>query len=231
MAADHKPLGNEITIGGDLVGYHVGSGEKAVIVCYEVFGMNEGRLKLICDQLAHAGFQVLMPDFERNDPFDGNWPNFNAWLLKTPWSKVHDDLVTKVLPFLKGHGAKTFGILGFCWGNWVVFHASGEISEIKAGASAHPSAVRICQTFEENLDQIVDKIHIPNLVLSAVNDPESVKPGGVYSEKLSKVGGEIFEYKDQNHGWVTRGDLNDPQVEAAVKDSTQKIISFFTKHI
>jgi len=230
LSDTHQPNGKEFNI-GDLPVYHVGTGEKAIVVCYDAFGMTSGRIKLICDQLAHAGFQAILPDFLRNDPFNGDWDNFMPWLLRTPWSKVRDDLANKVFPFLKEHGAKTFGIVGFCWGNWVVFHASAEFPEIKAGASAHPSAVQACEKFGENLDEIIDKIKVPQLVLAAGNDLDSIKPGGVYAEKLKQHGGEFYEYKDQNHGWVNRGDLNDPKVEAAVKDATEKIINIFKKHL
>uniref|UniRef100_A0A6B2LG48 Dienelactone hydrolase domain-containing protein n=1 Tax=Arcella intermedia TaxID=1963864 RepID=A0A6B2LG48_9EUKA len=211
--------------------YHVGTGEKAVIVVYEVFGMESGRVKLISDQLAHHGFQVILPDFFRSDIFSGDWNNFKPWLFKFPWPKVKEDLQSKVLPFLHANGAKCIGMVGFCWGNWVVFHACAELGDIKAGASAHPSAVKACEHFGEDVGEIIKEIHVPNLVLTAGNDPDSIKPGGVHAENLKKSGGEVDEYKEQNHGWVTRGDLSDPKVEAAVKDATDKIIAFFKRHL
>eukprot|EP01123_Difflugia_compressa_P003182 TRINITY_DN14063_c0_g1_i1.p1 TRINITY_DN14063_c0_g1~~TRINITY_DN14063_c0_g1_i1.p1 ORF type:complete len:261 (-),score=41.81 TRINITY_DN14063_c0_g1_i1:15-761(-) len=231
LVSDHKPHGKHIILGSDLNTYHVGSGERAVIVCYEVFGMDCGRLRLICDQLAHEGFNVVMPDFYRNNVFDGDWGKLPNWLNETPWSKVSADLEERVYPFLQQQGVKKIGILGFCWGNWVVFHASAT-GRISAGASAHPSSIKISETLQEDYIGLLNQIKVPQLVLSAGNDSADLKDGGVYAEILKKIPGtQTDDYSNQTHGWVTRGDLNNEEIKQGVLKATNQIIQFFKKYV
>jgi len=231
IAPTYEPQGKIHNL-GDLRVYHVGSGPRAVVLGYEVFGLDGGRYKLVSDQLSDAGFNVVIPDFQR-EIFSGDWETFGPWAQKnSQWSSVEKDLYEKVIPFLEQHGAKKFGVLGFCWGNWLVFHASTS-GKFSAGASAHPSAIRLSQILGEDLPEIVHNIKCPQLIFSAGNDPAELKPGGVYAEEIkSKFGSsEIAEYKTMNHGWVTRGDLTDAEVAKSVKESVLHIISFFEKHL
>jgi len=231
IAATYVPRGKHHNL-GDLPVYHIGSGPRAVILCYEVFGLDGGRFRLVSDQLSDAGFNVVLPDFNRTDFFSGDWSTFGDWLKKTPWSKVESDINDKVIPFLEQQGAKKFGILGYCWGNWVVFHASTS-GKFSAGVSAHPSAVRISEMLGENLLEMVHNIKCPQLIMSAVNDSADLKPGGKYAEEIKKNFGtsEIVEYKTMNHGWVTRGELTNEDVAKCVKESVLHTISFFEKHL
>eukprot|EP01031_Cornospumella_fuschlensis_P044955 gene44955-54987_t len=52
---------------GDLPVYVVGSREskRAVIVGYDIYGFEGGRIRNICDEIAAAGFLVVLPDFFR----------------------------------------------------------------------------------------------------------------------------------------------------------------------
>jgi len=138
----YKAKGTEFTTDG-LLAYHVGSGEKGIIVCYEPFGFNGGRFRQICDDLADCGFNVFMPGFFGNDTIDPDKPfdmsKMQGLFTVSTWSKIQGD-VDKAMKYLKTKGATKFGILGFCWGNWVVFHACGS-GQFSAGVSAHPSTV------------------------------------------------------------------------------------------
>jgi len=51
---DYKPRGS-ITNRGDLPIYVVGSGSKAIIWNYDIFGFDSGRTKQLCDIVADAG--------------------------------------------------------------------------------------------------------------------------------------------------------------------------------
>uniref|UniRef100_A0A6B2LGN7 Dienelactone hydrolase domain-containing protein n=1 Tax=Arcella intermedia TaxID=1963864 RepID=A0A6B2LGN7_9EUKA len=185
---------------------------------------------MICDQLAYAGFNVYLPDFQRGDPFNGDWPTFKPWVSKTPWSKVNADLQV-LTHHLKQNGAASIGIMGFCWGSWVVFHASAS-ADIKAGICVHPAIVKLSELFEENLDELVDHVKAPQLILNAGNDSDLFKEGGKYAVKLKERGlCEVVDYPDMTHGWVPRGNLSDPAVEAAVIDVTNRVIEYFQKHL
>jgi len=234
LAATYKFRGTNQIL-DDLPYYHVGTGDKAIIVVYEVYGSDGGRMRLICDQLADVGFNVVMPDFYRGD----NWPEgadfakFGEWVIKFPWSKLEKDIFEKIVPFLEKQGVKKFGSIGFCWGAWVVFHASAS-EKFYAGVSAHPS-VRVAGMLGENELELTKAIKCPQLLMPAGNDPENVKKGGDHIVELKKKSFgdkcEVVEFSDQNHGWLPRGDINKPEVAKGVKEGMEQAILFFQKHL
>ena len=55
----YTPKGTVSTLpDSDLPCYEVGSGDKAVIVCYDIFGIDAGRNKGICDEVNKTCFFV-----------------------------------------------------------------------------------------------------------------------------------------------------------------------------
>mmetsp|Transcript_14414 Transcript_14414/g.12229 ORF Transcript_14414/g.12229 Transcript_14414/m.12229 type:complete len:104 (+) Transcript_14414:41-352(+) len=68
LAANYKSKGNEDKF-GDLPVYLNGKGDKWIIVTYDIFGFDGGRTRLICDQLAGLGYNVILPDFYKGKPF------------------------------------------------------------------------------------------------------------------------------------------------------------------
>lgn len=59
----YQPKGNVENYKG-LPIYSVGTpGGPAIIVSYDIFGLDGGRTKLVCDQFSEAGFFVVLPDY------------------------------------------------------------------------------------------------------------------------------------------------------------------------
>jgi len=224
--------GTEFKLNNEQLVYHSGSGTKGIIVGYEPFGFNGGRFRQICDEIAAAGFNVLMPAFfgdEHIDPDNPDWGKMTTMFNNTPWTKV-EKILTMSVDYLKSKGATKFGVLGFCWGNWLVFHACGS-DHFSCGVSAHPSAVFCCSNFKENIDELVAKIKSPQLVMPAGNDPPEMKEGGKFHQVLKAKGSVFKDFPNEKHGWVTRGDLNNPTTVAAVKEAIKLTIEFFNKHM
>lgn len=68
----HAYAGNgSVQSAGDLPLYVSGSGKKAVVVIYDIFGFCEpptnGNIRRNCDKLADEGFMAVMPDFFRGN--------------------------------------------------------------------------------------------------------------------------------------------------------------------
>ena len=42
---------------------------------------------------------------------------------------------------------------------------------------------------------------------------------------------EIVTFPDQKHGWTTRGDMSDPNVDRDVKKALNLALGFFTKYM
>lgn len=172
---------------------------------YDIFGFDSGRTRLICDQVAAAGYTVALPDLFRGEkaslgPQGIVWPggSMNAWLGKyPPATTVLPDIFDKVIPFLKGkHGATKVGLLGFCYGAFVCFAASAN-SGISCCATAHPSlglvgsVALMClrlslgltpkrplpqaELYGGSVTELVSSVKCPQLVLPASNDADIVK--------------------------------------------------------
>jgi len=234
LSADYKPQGRQVDLDG-LRCYTNGSGEKSIIVYYDIFGYDSGRTKLICDQIANAGYCVVLPDIYHGDawPADKPMDTLMEWLKNFPWESTIKNDTNKVLEYLKGQGAdKSIGCLGFCAGAFSVFHLC-QMDEVKCGASCHPS-VHLCGLFGETPDGLSGQLKSPQLVYPAGGDPAMYKPGGEVYEVLQKKFGDKFEYKEypeMNHGWVTRGDVSKSEVARDVKLAMEGVMKFFEKYL
>lgn len=214
----------------------VGEGDTAIVHCYDIFGYNAGRTRLMVDQMADAGNLVILPDLYHGD----SWPidkeigmETFAWVKNFQIEKVLADLTDRVLPYLAEKGAKKVGISGTCWGAWVVLNAS-TTGKFSAGVSWHPS-FQICGIFGGSEVEVAGKINTPQLVLPAENDQANVmKDGDVTKAMIAAVGEDKVEHKvyaGTAHGYMTRGDLETESVRVAVKDGMERAIAFFGKYL
>jgi len=226
----YKPRGT-ITNRGDLPIYVVGSGSKAIIWNYDIFGFDSGRTKQLCDIVADAGYLVLLPDWFRGtwqDPFEpAGIPEFLN--RTTQWDKILSDFHALVEPLATERGATTFGSVGTCWGSYPVVRFSA-LPNFNAGVSAHPSHSRLCQAMGVDEKSILEKVGCPQLFMPAGNDGDEVKAGGLGEQVLgSKL--EIVEFPEMSHGWLPRGDMSKPEVARDVKKTMENLLAFFAKNL
>jgi len=232
----YTPKGSDMKLGGDLPVYVVGDrANVGVIVAQEIFGIESGRLKQICDTIAAAGFVVCMADYHRGTNFDTigkDWSKIGGWLNGTPWSKIQSDIDTHLIPLLQSRGATKFGAVGFCWGSWLVFHLA-DTGKLAAGCYAHPSHRKLAGIYGENPDDLVKGSKCPILAYAAGDDGPDVKPGGT-DEKLleAKFPGknEFKEWPDVKHGFTTRIPFDQDQTGRDYPLAMQGIIAFLKKH-
>lgn len=69
VAAAHYDQKGHTDMLGDLPVYIVGPSPSltAVIVSYDIYGFNGGRIRNICDEFAQSGHLVILPDYFRGD--------------------------------------------------------------------------------------------------------------------------------------------------------------------
>jgi len=116
LAANYIPRGTTQHL-DDLPVYTVGQGDKAIVVITDAFGPDGGRTKLICDQLANAGFFVVLVDvFKGNAWKSEEFTRFMDWFPNYMWDKIQDNFTRHVYPFLESKGVKSIGTVGFCYG-------------------------------------------------------------------------------------------------------------------
>lgn len=230
LAANYTPKGTTQNL-GDLPVYTVGQGDKAILIISDIFGPDGGRTKLICDQLADAGFLVVLPDLFKGDFWKSE--DFNGlmdWFPKYMWNNLEDNFAKHIYPFLETKGVKSTGIVGFCWGVYVAFHAS-ESGKFKAGVGFHPTLDK----FPESAQQLAELVACPYLLVPAGNDPDIVKEGGDVEKILkAKPFGDkvqVQTFPDVNHGWMPRGDINQPEVANRYKEGMELAIKYFKENL
>lgn len=227
---DYQPKGTTDKI-GDLPVYHVGQGDKAVLVLPDIFGWssNQGRLCGIADTLADQGFQVLLSDPFYGDTAAGK-PDVMGWIMTHPFDKNISKDIDACIKFLKDKGCTSIGSVGFCWGVWANCKAASNGAPFKAIVGPHPST-RIEGGFGGDEQAMMEKIQIPALLMPAGNDPDTLKEGGAIANAMAKKGGKSITFPDMTHGWCARGDLNDTKVARDVEAAMKHMVEFFKENL
>ena len=210
--------------------------ERAVVVIHDIFGVGSlGRTKAICDQLAGKGFFVVFPDLYRGKaacPLDPSWDDIKEFTPKFPSETVVQDLHNLVAPYIKSQGIERIGLIGFCWGCWIGFNASGQGTPFRCAVNCHPSVV-LETLFGRTVEALTEKVTIPQLLLSAGNDPDFVQAGGKVIEILQSKPGmgpkcKVVGFPRMAHGWVNRGDVSQEDVFEDVKKALGLAMDFLT---
>jgi len=227
---EYVERGNVVNL-GDLDVYVIGNGSRCIIWNYDIFGFDSGRSRQLCDIFADEGFTVIMPDYYRGTFQDPSKPGTSQFIKsQTNWSNLKKDWEEKIRPFaVESKHAETFGAIGTCWGSYMTVRLSA-YPEVKAGVSMHPSHSPIMVRLGEDEEEIVKEIASPQLMMPSRTDSPNVKPDGlteiILGEKL-----EIIEFPEMNHGWTTRGKLEDKKVDRDVKKAVNSAIQFFKMNL
>jgi dienelactone hydrolase len=125
-------------------------------------------------------------------------------------------------------GKQAMGVLGFCYGTWLLSKTSSEGDiDFACAVGCHPATVLEQAAFGGSEIDMLNDLKQPTLFLWAGNDSEIFKEGGCGRAALEKSGGGVEEYNDMVHGWVSRGDVSDPSVKTGVEMAINSIIKFF----
>lgn len=117
-----------VPITPDLNGYaaRAGQGRPGVVVIMEAFGVT-GHIRGVCDRLAKAGFSALAPDIFHGEVVA--YTNMDRALEKI--RAASDDVIQREigasidwLAAKANGGAPAVGVIGFCMGGRLAFHAN-----------------------------------------------------------------------------------------------------------
>lgn len=252
-------------LGDGLKAYVVGPEQcsTALIMCSDIFGFDTGRHMQHCDTLSEKLQCVVMcTDFfhgmapRYDGPITGLGEKFKLmWRLRrllqmvsnTRWPEVKQDLA-KSRTFLQARGVQKTGVIGFCWGSYPVFKASGDPEFapefVVAGAVVHPSMHNVPGYAKDpqTPEQIARAVRCPQLVLLSNGEPASWQPGGAAEtwtrEGLQQSMGApsdqdvIFRaFNDVAHGFFTRGDVSMSDVVRDQGLAMDAIVEYFSKHL
>jgi len=161
-------------------------------------------------------------------------PCFVRELRAINWEVVGPMVHDHLLPMLREHGAERVGLMGFCWGGWLVLHASGS-SEFCCGATLHPSQDKVCRLQGEDLRGLCEQVQCPQIILTAGNDSPKLMEHGIAHEVFrgKPFGSECtFQtFGEMKHGWVNRASLEDPAVHRDYTAAMDLVTQFFRKHL
>jgi carboxymethylenebutenolidase len=212
----------------------------AVIVVNEVFGIHE-HIKDVCRRLAHEGYLAFAPDyFDRaGDPAAvTSFQEVAALVAATPQAQVLGDtaIAAQFVRSRRDVFRQRIGITGFCWGGSVVWLASAQIPEIRAGVAWYG---RLTARREGDFGyagpslgpiDVAAELRAPVLGLYAQNDAgiplESVD---VMRQALAlsgnESGSEIVVYPNVDHGF--HADYRPSYNAEAARDGWRRMLAWF----
>ncbi|KAK6930046.1 Dienelactone hydrolase [Dillenia turbinata] len=178
----------------------------------------------LADEVAAAGFLVVVPDFLHGDPFVPNKYSGEAWMAAHPPDKGFVE-AKPILEALKSKGVSAIGAAGFCWGGMMVSKLAAS-NDIQAAVLLHPGHISI---------EDITKIKVPTAILGAETDQyfpsELVKQ---YEEILStkcKVDAFGKVFPGVTHGWTLRYNEEDPFAVKSAKEAHGDMLNWLKKYV
>jgi len=232
-AGGEGKLGQKQNLSTGTVVYVAGDPSKpAVIVINDIFGMNMGRHYGIADSLAEVGFYVLMPDLFHGET-DGKYftmedlqnGKIGDYVPKYPVKGVQADL-DACYEMLKG---KQAGMIGMCWGSWIIAHESARDAPITCGVMVHP-AIGLEGMFKDGEfggkpEDLLKAVKHKMNVFPCKDDPED----SFFQENLRDFL-QLHELREVNHGFYSQGDLSDKTIEETVRVLFEESTEFLKNH-
>ena len=206
---------------GDVLGYDTyqtgdSASSRAIVILTDVFGYRYNNVLLVADQLAQAGFHVLIPDILKDDyvTFSQEDPDYYPKLYK--WFENHTPDETKLIVdtfFKKLSDTNKYdfiGTIGYCFGGRYAIQQVAKTGYAHAAAAAHPSLVQI----EE-----VKNVAKPLLISAAEVDSTFTADLRHESEKVLAENGVNYQidlFGGVVHGFAVRADLSNPKNQYAM---------------
>ncbi|KAL4150329.1 hypothetical protein PRNP1_009731 [Phytophthora ramorum] len=212
--------------------------KAGLIAIPDIFGPESGRIKQDAEALAKLGYAVVLVDAA-----DGDYPktvdgvDVPAWLQKNSFEKVSGAHVANAIAYLQEEvGAQSICSYGYCWGAYVGAKQSALPSpEVKGHVSFHPSwMAEQLVNGEGAVEKMTESISVPQLLCAAGNDPPLVSEGGAV-ERILKAKpaiadqSNVVDFPEMIHGFVCRGDIEDPATKEAVKKAWLLASEFIQK--
>ncbi|CBJ30749.1 conserved unknown protein [Ectocarpus siliculosus] len=233
VACDYTPKGTISKI-GDVDTYFVGSGPKALVVVYDIFGFSP-QLKQVCDMFAAAGFNVAMPDFCKGNPWPlENFPpkdrsELGAWFGTTgKWeTSIRPTFIPAVAHMKEHRGAEVVGVTGFCWGGMIAMKAASLDPDaeggVKAGGTVHPAMLSA---------ELAQDVKVPVLIMPSGEDPDHLPVKEVLDKKPFGDKCQYRRFDDMHHGFcAARGDWANAVQATRAAEAIDAFVKFYTANL
>jgi dienelactone hydrolase len=209
-----------------------------LLVFPDIFGPESGRIKEDAEALGKLGYPVALVDAADGDYIAAlEGVDVPAWAKKNSFEKVAGGHVANAIAYLQQEvGVQSIVSYGYCWGAYIGAKQSALATPVIEGhVSFHPSW--LAEQFvngEGALETMAEAISVPQLLCAAGNDPPAVREGGVVEVILKAKPGvgehcTVVDFPEMIHGWVCRGNLEDPATKEAVDKAWRVAIDFIQK--
>jgi len=233
----YQQQGKVVHLASGLRIYTVGEEEAdrpCVIWNYDIEGFDGGRTRERCDQLASQGFLVILPDYYHGAEAPKCSPtDFLCWFGLKPftvansnWTQLQSDWGL-VRSWAEEKGVTRFAAVGTCWGSYMTLRMSS-LPEVIAGVIVHPSHPTLIPDLGEDEASILGQVGAPQLIMPTRTDSNNVQPGGLDENTLKEKGLEVAvePFPTMSHGFLTRGNMEDPKVAAEVARAMNITVDF-----
>ncbi|POM60626.1 putative hydrolase [Phytophthora palmivora] len=209
--------------------------KAGVVSLPDIFGIDSGRIQQDAEALGKLGYAVVVVDAADGDyKTPDNKNDMSTWLNRYSFDNFAGDRIADAIAYLqKEVGVETISSYGYCWGGYLGAAQSASANPvIKGHVSFHPSwNVENTLHGPGSAEKLAERISVPQLLLSAGNDPDFVREGGSVEKILKSkidIGSQcdVVDFPDVIHGWVNRGDLEDPTTHAAVMKAWHAAVKF-----
>ncbi|KAM2450254.1 hypothetical protein PS1_020244 [Malus domestica] len=212
---------------GGLNVYVAGSpnSKLAIFLISNVFGYRVPNLRKLAENIAAAGFFVLVPDFFYGDPFvyDNNRP-LAVWLQDHGTDKGFED-AKSIINALKGKGVSAIGAAGFCWGAKVVTELA-KSDFIQAAVLLHPSFVTL-----DDIQEVKVPIAIQGAEIDDYSPPELVKQFEQMLAAKPEVDSFVKIFPKAEHGWTMSYNVEDEEAVKRAEEAHRNTLAWFVKHV
>jgi len=218
----------EIDVLGDLTIYRFGPGlnDKWILWAHDIYGPDSGRTKEYCNKMyTDFGITCILPDFFRGVSKPTPPPSWEFGGLREDWE-------FKINPYLLERGARKVGVVGTCFGSYIVIHTNADDFSglMFGGVSIHPAHGGLIADNGEDEEVLYSNIRSPQYFMNTPDSPDTTRPEGLADQIIETT--YFDEYSEPcSHGFFNRGDLTDPAVAECVNTAMDHLVMFVETYL
>ncbi|KAJ4831168.1 hypothetical protein Tsubulata_025740 [Turnera subulata] len=219
--------GSVIELGG-ITTYITGSSSPsspAILLASDAYGYEAPKLRKLADNVAAAGFYVVVPDLLRGRAFvpEDGIP-ISVFIKSHKMEDMSHD-AKSVINSLRSKGISAIGAAGFCVGAKVAIELANS-SYVQAAVLLHPSFV--------TLDHIKE-VRAPIAVLGAEDDhyspPSLLKQFEQVLSAKSEIDSYVKVFPGVVHGWSIRYKDGDERAVKSAEEAQKDMQDWLIKHV
>ncbi|KAF3445407.1 hypothetical protein FNV43_RR10583 [Rhamnella rubrinervis] len=174
-----------------------------LLLLSDIFGFEETSTRDFAYRVACNGYNVLVPDLYRGDPWAKNRPKtkFDEWIVKQDPQRIAKDIATStnwmVDEFVAAGVSKKLGLIGFCFGGGKVIEvlAKDQGAYFGTGVSFYGTRMNV---------SVASSINVPVLFISGDDDP--LCPVSILEDVEKRIGrgSRVEIFQGRGHGFAHR---------------------------